>query len=230
MDVLGHDGDALGVDGAQVGILEETDEVGLGRFLESHDGRALEAEVSLEVLSDLADQTLEGELADEKLRRLLVSPDLTESHGSWPVTMGLLNTSGGGGRFAGGLGRQLLPRCLSTSGFTGSLLGTSHAFGLLEKRKLDLEMDFLDFRLKKIFLYSRPREELRSDWWEKTKNPCLGSVFSFRIFLHFFSKSNFCQQKGLSPPLYFFLISFVLFCFVFVLFRFVFRFYLVCSE
>ena len=140
LDILGHDGDALGVDGAQVGILEETDKVSLGRFLESHDGRALEAEVSLEVLSDLADETLEGELADEKLGRLLVSPDLTESDGSWPVTMGLLDTSGGGGRLTGGLGRQLLPRCLSTSGFTGSLLGTSHAFleyDLLTKSDID---------------------------------------------------------------------------------------------
>ena len=27
LDVLGHDGDTLGVDGAQVGILEETDQV-----------------------------------------------------------------------------------------------------------------------------------------------------------------------------------------------------------
>jgi hypothetical protein len=29
LDVLGHDGDALGVDGAQVGVLEEADQVGL---------------------------------------------------------------------------------------------------------------------------------------------------------------------------------------------------------
>ena len=29
LDVLGHDGDTLGVDGAQVGVLEETDEVSL---------------------------------------------------------------------------------------------------------------------------------------------------------------------------------------------------------
>ena len=28
-DVLGHDGDALGVDGAEVGVLEEADEVSL---------------------------------------------------------------------------------------------------------------------------------------------------------------------------------------------------------
>ena len=29
LDILGHDGDSLGVDGTQVGVFEETDEVGL---------------------------------------------------------------------------------------------------------------------------------------------------------------------------------------------------------
>ena len=52
--VLGHDGDALGVDGAEVGVLEEGDEVGLGRLLQRADGGALEAQVVLEVLRDLA--------------------------------------------------------------------------------------------------------------------------------------------------------------------------------
>ena len=41
LDVLGHDGDPLGVDGAQVGVLEKSDEVSLAGLLESHDGRAL---------------------------------------------------------------------------------------------------------------------------------------------------------------------------------------------
>ena len=67
LDVLGHDGDTLGVDGAQVGVLEQTDEVSLAGLLESHDSRGLESQVSLEVLGDLPDQTLEGQLADEQL-------------------------------------------------------------------------------------------------------------------------------------------------------------------
>ena len=37
LDVLGHDGDTLGMDGAQVGILKETDKVSFRCFLESHD-------------------------------------------------------------------------------------------------------------------------------------------------------------------------------------------------
>ena len=50
LDVLGHDGHALGVDGAQVGVLEEGDQVRLGRLLQSKDGRALKAQVILEIL------------------------------------------------------------------------------------------------------------------------------------------------------------------------------------
>ena len=126
LDVLGHDGDTLGVDGAQVGVLKQTDEVSLAGLLEGHDGRALEAEVSLEVLGDLTDQALEGQLADEELSGLLVSPDLTESDSSGPVSVGLLDSSGGGGRLPGSLGGQLLPGSLSSGGLTGGLLGTSH--------------------------------------------------------------------------------------------------------
>ena len=134
LDVLRHDGNALGVDGAKVGILEKTNEVSLGSLLQGHDGGALEAEVGLEVLSDLTDKTLEWELADEKLGRLLVTPDLTKSHGSGPVTMRLLDASGGGGRFTGSLGSELLPRRLSTGGFTGGLLGTGHVDRLSRER------------------------------------------------------------------------------------------------
>ena len=72
LDVLGHDGDALGVDGAQVGVFEEPDEVRFGGFLEREDGAGLEPEVGLEVLGDLADEALERELADEELGGLLV--------------------------------------------------------------------------------------------------------------------------------------------------------------
>ncbi|KAF8376109.1 hypothetical protein PRIPAC_82538, partial [Pristionchus pacificus] len=86
LDVLGHDGHSLGVDGAKVGVLEESDEVSLGGLLEGHHGGRLEAEVGLEVLGDLADQTLEGELADEQLRGLLVATDLTKSNGTGTVT------------------------------------------------------------------------------------------------------------------------------------------------
>jgi histone H3 len=59
LDVLGLDGDTLGVDGAQVGVLEERDEVGLDGLLKSTDGGGLESEIRLEVLGNLTDLFVE---------------------------------------------------------------------------------------------------------------------------------------------------------------------------
>ena len=42
LDVPGHDGDPLGVDGAQVGVLKQSNKVSLAGLLKSHDGGALE--------------------------------------------------------------------------------------------------------------------------------------------------------------------------------------------
>ena len=126
LDVLWHDGDTLGVDSAQVGVLEKTNKVGLAGLLEGHNGGALEAKVSLEVLGNLTDKALEGQLADEELSGFLVSSDLTESNSSWPVPVGLLDSSGGGSRFTGSLGGQLFSGGLASGGFTSGLLGTSH--------------------------------------------------------------------------------------------------------
>jgi hypothetical protein len=58
LDVLGLDGDTLGVDGAEVGILEEGDEVRLDGLLEGTDGGGLEAKIALEVLGNLTDLCL----------------------------------------------------------------------------------------------------------------------------------------------------------------------------
>jgi len=126
LDVLGLDGDTLGVDSAEVGVLEERDEVRLDRLLEGTDGRRLETEVGLEVLCDLTNQTLEGELADQKLSGLLVATDLAKSDGTRLVAVGLLDTSGRGGALASGLGGKLLARSLATSGLTGGLLSAGH--------------------------------------------------------------------------------------------------------
>ena len=106
MDVLGHDGDTLGVDGAQVGIFEKTNQVSLSRFLESHDGAGLETQVSLEILSDLTDQTLEGQFADQEFGRFLVTTDLTESNGTGTILMDFLDSAGSRVEFTSSLGCQ----------------------------------------------------------------------------------------------------------------------------
>lgn len=126
LDVFGHDGDPLGVDGAQVGVLEQTDQVSLAGLLKSHDGRALEAQIGLEVLSDLSDQTLEGQLADQQLSGLLITTDLSQSHGTGPVTMRLLHATGSWCAFTGSLGSELLPRSFPSGGFASSLLCSCH--------------------------------------------------------------------------------------------------------
>ena len=126
LDVLGHDGHTLGVDGAQVGVLEKTNEVSLGGLLKGKNGGSLESKVGLEVLGDFSDQSLEWKLSDQKLGGLLVSSDLSKSDGSWTVSVWLLDSSGGWGRLSGSLGGKLLSWSLSSGGLSSGLLGSGH--------------------------------------------------------------------------------------------------------
>jgi hypothetical protein len=89
LDVLGLNGDTLGVDGAEIGIFEEGHEVSLDGLLKSTDGGRLKSEIGLEVLGNLTDETLEGELADKELSRLLIATDLSESDGTRLVAVRL---------------------------------------------------------------------------------------------------------------------------------------------
>ena len=65
--VLRHDSHTPGVDSAQVGVLEKTNEVSLGCLLEGKHGCALEAKVTLEILCNFPNETLEGCLSDEEI-------------------------------------------------------------------------------------------------------------------------------------------------------------------
>lgn len=126
LDVLGHDGHPLGVDGAQVGVLEQADQVSLASLLQGHHGGTLEAQVGLEVLGNFSHQALEGQFADQQLSGLLVTTDLSQSHGAGPVTVRLLHAAGGRGALARSLGGELLPGCFATGGFASGLLGSGH--------------------------------------------------------------------------------------------------------
>jgi len=126
LDVLGLDGDTLGVNGAKVGILEERHEVCLNGLLESTDGGRLEPKVGLEVLSDFSDKTLEGELSDQELSRLLVSSNLSESDGTWLISVRLLDTTGAGRRFSCCFAGELFSWGLASSGLSSGLLGSCH--------------------------------------------------------------------------------------------------------
>ena len=129
LHVLGHDGDTLGVDSAQVGILKEADHVGLRGLLEGEDGRGLETELVSVLRGDFTDESLEGQLADQELSGLLETSDLTESDGARSEAVGLLDAVGGGlGLLGGSLVSDVLARVLGAGVLAGGLLGASHCF------------------------------------------------------------------------------------------------------
>jgi len=130
LNVLWHDGDTLGMNSAQVGIFEQADQVGLAGLLQGADGGRLEAQISLEVLGNFTHQPLEGQLADQQFGGLLVATDLSKSHRTRSITMGLLDATGRRGRLAGSLGGQLLSWGFATGRFASGLLGTGHCFGV----------------------------------------------------------------------------------------------------
>ena len=67
LDVLRHDRHTLGVDRTQVGVFKQPDQVRLGRLLQRQHRRRLKAQIRLEILRDFTHETLERELANQKL-------------------------------------------------------------------------------------------------------------------------------------------------------------------
>jgi len=102
------------MDGSQVGVFEETNEVSFSSLLEGHDGGGLESEISLEVLGDLSDETLEWELSDQKFSALLITSDLSQGNSTWSISVWLLDTTVRWVRLAGSLGSELLSWGFST--------------------------------------------------------------------------------------------------------------------
>ena len=118
LNIFRHDGNTLGMDGAQVGVFEKTNKVSFSSLLKGQDGTSLKAQIGLEILGDLTNQTLERKLADEQVGTLLVTTNLTESDSSRSVAMRLLDSSRGRSRLTRCLGGELLTRGLASGGFT----------------------------------------------------------------------------------------------------------------
>jgi hypothetical protein len=123
LNILRHDRHTLGMNSTQVGILKKTHKVRLTRLLQRQNGSGLKPQIRLEILRNLTNETLEGCLTDQKVGGLLIFADLTKSDGTGTVTVGLLDTSGGGGGLASGLGGELFAGGLASGGFTCGLLG-----------------------------------------------------------------------------------------------------------
>jgi len=93
LDVLWHDSNSLSVNGTQVSVFKQADQVTFASFLEGHDCGALESEIGLEVLGNFSHESLERQLSDQQLSGLLVSSDLSQGNGSWSVSVRLLHTT-----------------------------------------------------------------------------------------------------------------------------------------
>ena len=78
VDVLRHDGDSLGVDGKQIGVLEESNEVILGSLMKCGNSSGSAVEICPHLSEYLTHETGKRSFADEELRGLLVSSDLAE--------------------------------------------------------------------------------------------------------------------------------------------------------
>ena len=126
MDVLGHDGDAVSVNGAEVGVLEKSYEVSLSCFLKSQNGSRLESEISLVFLSNFTDESLEWEFTDQKFSRFLILADFSESHSSGAETVGFLDASGGRSTFAGCLGGKMFAGSFKSGSLAGGMFGAGH--------------------------------------------------------------------------------------------------------
>ena len=93
LHVLREDGDALGVNGAKVGVLEESNKICLSCLLKGSNGSTLEAKIGLHFLGNLANEALKGKLADEQLCGLLKTANLAQRNDAGAITMGLFDTS-----------------------------------------------------------------------------------------------------------------------------------------
>lgn len=67
LEILGHNCNSLGMDGAKVGVLEQGDQVSLGSLLKGEHGLALESNLLFPLLSNLSNHSLEGEFSDQQV-------------------------------------------------------------------------------------------------------------------------------------------------------------------
>lgn len=96
-------------------------------YLKSANGGRLETKISLEILSNLTNETLKRQLADQQLSRFLITTNFTEGNSTRAVSVRLLHSSSGRCTLASGLRGKLLPGSLTTSGLASSLLCSSHS-------------------------------------------------------------------------------------------------------
>ena len=95
-------------------------------LLQRQQRSALEPKIDAEMLSHLFDQTLERQLVDEEVARLLILADLPQRHSSRTVAMRLLHAAGWKTPRPRCMRRQPHARCLASAALSDRLLCSSH--------------------------------------------------------------------------------------------------------
>ena len=126
LHILWHDGNSLGVDGTEVGVLEKTNHVSLRSLLESKDGGGLESQVGLEIVGNLSNESLERKFSNEELSRFLELSDLSKSDGTWSKSVWSLDSTGLWGLTLGLLMGNVLSWSLGSGILSSGMLGSSH--------------------------------------------------------------------------------------------------------
>ena len=93
--VLGKDGDPLGVDGAELSVLEQVYEERLSRLSQREHGFPLHADGRLELLRNLKHEPKERRKRYERVKELLQPANLHQRPGSRPELVRLLLTTDG---------------------------------------------------------------------------------------------------------------------------------------
>lgn len=119
----------------EVGVLEQSNEVGFGSFLERGNSATLKPQISLEVLRNFPYESLKRKFSDEKLGAFLVLSDFPQRHRPWTEPVRLLHTAGRRSGLPGSLRRQLLTWRLTAGGLPSGLLRTSHVEERIERGK-----------------------------------------------------------------------------------------------
>ena len=99
LHVFLHDGGSLGVDGAEVGVLEDTDEISLRCFLKGYESLSLESEVLIDRSANVSHKSVEWSSWEKHVGGFLISLDLSKSDGTCSVshlfsfTLGFLDST-----------------------------------------------------------------------------------------------------------------------------------------
>ena len=202
LDILGHDGDPLGMDGADVGVLEQPHQVSLACLLNGHDSRSLEAKISLEILGDFPDKPLERPFPQQQFGRLLVPSDLPQCNSAGPEPVRLFHPTRSRSTLPCSFGSQLLPGSLPSSGLASSLLSSCHPGDLSANDDASKQNTLLIVCLNSLKFHRHERQRQCSARGNLAKGYKYGSTapncISIALNLHL-SASCLVEGKESSP-------------------------------